>query len=176
MAGFSSMRMETEGFANFCRKFAERSKDAHAIVLRRLAFQLLAKIIYKWPVDTGRSRAGWGVAAALLGMRIPSPPKPLEAASGFVAGEAELTAVRFRAVNNLRYSPYLEEGWSAQAPMGAVRISMREVQAELGGGELPEWVRSVYAFVWDTLKRPQGSEVERGHMMEATGITRSGAV
>jgi hypothetical protein len=172
--------METRGFNRFVRDYIRQSRGNVSVILRKLAFMLLRGIILKWPVDTGRSRMGWAVAAGFLGIPVPPAPKPDEAAKGFVPGEVGFNASgdsgRFWATNAVVYAPYLEEGWSAQAPMGAVRITMREIIAALGGGALPRWVQELYAYTWETLKVKPGSEIRGGMLAEATGLKRGGAV
>ncbi len=152
---FTSMKMETASFAKFVRKFAEKSGEAHGVVLRRIAFALLRDIILLSPVLTGRFRAGWGVAAEMLGLRMPPPEDSVEAAKGFIPGEATIGQTRFMATNNIVYGPRLEEGWSQQAPVGMVRLAMRRLRAALGGGNLPAEIKSVYRGVWETGKIPR---------------------
>lgn len=150
----TSMTMETAAFAKGIRAFAKKSQQAHATALRKIVFLLLRMIILAWPVLTGRSRAGWGVAARLVGLDVPPPPKPVEAAVGFVPGEAHFAGLRFQATNNVAYAERLEEGWSLQAPAGVVRLSMRRVVAMLGGRQLPNELLTDYRGIWETGRIP----------------------
>lgn len=150
----SSMRIETAKFSRFVRDYSDKCGHVHERTLRRMALSLLNWIIMAWPVLTGRSRAGWGIACRFLGLNIPPPPKPEEAAQGFVPGSVSMTALRFEAVNNVVYAEALEDGWSAQAPAGVVRLAMRRLTAELGGGALPKEILTEYRGVWETGRIP----------------------
>jgi len=71
--------------------------------------ELFEKIVRRTPVDTGRARAGW------------KPPEERR------EGKRRTWVIE----NDVEYVIYLEYGWSRQAPLGMVRISMAEMAAKV---------------------------------------------
>ncbi|MEK9722317.1 MAG: hypothetical protein VW405_02375 [Rhodospirillaceae bacterium] len=150
--------VETRAFDHFVRRYVESTCNGNAqAAIRRLALALLAKVIEKAPVDTGRHRAGWAVAAEKIGIpRLPPIAKtdkrgrPVRPLSTEERGSFKQSGAGGRIV--VEYSMLLEHGSSRQAPFGMVRISMRELEAELSGlsseARLPRGIRQVYVETW----------------------------
>jgi len=157
-----SVKIETAAFKRFVDRYARTIPAATDAAVRKLAMAVLSRVIDKAPVDTGRHRAGWTVAAQGLGM---PPPPQSEGMTTEERGDFRLrregSGVAVELVNGVVYSMRLEEGWSAQAPFGMVRLSMREIEAELSGlgtdALLPEQIKGVYAWAWRTGRNPMRS-------------------
>lgn len=127
-------------------EFAKKAGDNASLVTRKVALDLLTRVIYRSPVGNpdnwkhpappgysgGQFRANWQVT-------IGAP------ATGSITGEdkdgqktiadGEQKLVSFQVgpsifiTNTLAYGPRLEyEGWSSQAPAGMVRISVAEFE------------------------------------------------
>lgn len=133
-------------FRRDMRAFLKRAEDNADSVLRETALALLASIVKRSPVDTGRFRGNWFVQEAI------SPVVSLnedKRGSGVIsAGQMELA--RFKVgdklyiLNHLPYSIVLEngeygtgpyatnkttrDGYSVQAPHGMVKITVREFE------------------------------------------------
>ena len=129
---------ETKVFNQHIRDFMRKSNLSADVILRKFAFDLLARIIRKMPVKFGRARAGWYVAFESLGGVGIYRGTPEEAKG---KGEGSFTDHTkgyldkwIEIVNGVEYIIFLEYGWSQQAPFGFVRLSMREMRK----GELPK--------------------------------------
>lgn len=154
--------------AELDRLAKEATPDIMANTLRAVMMQLLGKIHLKTPVDTGLARSTWLVARrAVSQLSVPKirNARALETGSSgagriqdgaaeSVTVEAELndplSGRMFIAVENrLPYIVPLEYGWSGQAPLGMVRLSVAEMSGRTGTqiAELfrAEWLASMYA-------------------------------
>lgn len=125
------------------KKFAKEINVEFATVVKKVVFDLYGKITVKTPVDTGRARASWGIAANVVpedrGADIQVTP---------LSGEGIGAEQRKRTIdpmdidkdpfrvwwiyNSLPYIQRLEEGWSGQAPSGMVAMSIQELRGEIG--------------------------------------------
>lgn len=95
-------------------KLARALGLATETIVRRVAVDLHGRITLRTPVDTGRARAGWGLG------EVPSVP-----------GIQPITGHQpVYITNNVPYIVYLEQGSSQQAPIGMVRVSLAEIEAE----------------------------------------------
>lgn len=143
MASRTDIQWSVDKFNRFLTRFAKATGIAAPVVLRKFTFEVLVRIIVRTPVDTGRARYGWTAAAQALGARV---PRPSNRAIALDPGEYEenMTGERLfiRIANNVPYVIYLEYGWSKQAPLGMVRVTM----AELRSGD------DISAAMWEELK------------------------
>jgi hypothetical protein len=127
-----------------CQQFADKIQVNLCTVVRRAAAQVYADIVVRWPVDTGYSRRNWQVSVDPPPTdAIGSPPKKkagehLEVLPPLYDPNGANTAIPIAKdvtqvwiVNNVEYAQRLEEGWSKQAPQGAVRIALASAQAEM---------------------------------------------
>lgn len=147
-----SISVETQLFNRHVADFKKKSRLSTGVVLRKFAFDLLAKIIRKMPVLHGRARAGWYAAFEGLGGRGTYEGTPEEEIG---RGEGQLidnTKPRglvqemwIEIVNGVSYMIFLEYGWSKQAPYGVVRLSMREMRK----ARLPKDMIRKYREVWN---------------------------
>lgn len=114
--------------ADFAKQAGDNADDA----VRRIVLDLHARIVEKSPVDTGRFKANWqySVNAKATGTidgnwtserRAPPPETPKIAAGAF--GKVHYIC------NNLPYSQRLENGYSKQAPIGMVGLTLMEFNA-----------------------------------------------
>lgn len=121
------------------KKFARTVDVDYHVVLRRVTFEILGKIVQRTPVLTGRARANWQVSqgapssstyemtANLTG------PQSKAVAMQRAQGTAFTNYDTYWVVNNLPYIVALETGHSTQAPQGMVRVTMAEVEAGIFG-------------------------------------------
>ena len=118
------------------REFGENVvPERHLIFQRRIALELLRRIVKRTPVDTGRARGNWQVNAG------PADEGTVEvfgdAALG--VGAQAINAIRMpfgliTIFNNVNYITFLEEGSSQQARQGMVAVSLAEVQSAFARG------------------------------------------
>ena len=153
-----SLTVETKNFNKHIKQFLSKSNLSIAVIIKKFAFDLLARIVRKSPVDTGRSRAGWYVAMERLGGTVPIAKKGQKnvSANAILEGKAAGKFVshigyQYRnqwveLINGVGYVIYLEYGYSHQAPFGMVRISMRELRR----GELPKNLSNQLKKDWNS--------------------------
>jgi len=165
-----SLEMETRAFNAHITRFIKRSSLAADKVIKKFAFDLLARIIKKWPVDTGRSRSAWHVSIEALASKTGGMPgevtitgKPVKTPSpgaeeeGRAKGEfidhtgPQHTEKFVEIVNGVHYSIFLEYGHSKTAPYGCVRISMRELSGQKPPAK--EFGKSI-KFEWNKIFYP----------------------
>lgn len=123
------------------RKFAQLIEADVLIITRRIALDLLRRIILKTPVDTGQARSNWHVGLGnpdrtVVFLDEERKLSANEAASVAIhAGTGKInTAGVFQTIyisNNLPYIVVLEKGSSRQSPEGMVEISIAEVENAL---------------------------------------------
>ena len=113
-----------KGLESYLKKYEK--KEVHK-GLKKVAFALLAMIIKKNPVDTGRSRAGWYPAAEKLGLPTSGSSKKEGSYKEDFKGKNQSITI----ANRVNYTTYLEFGHSKQAPEGMVRVSMREMTKKI---------------------------------------------
>ena len=127
-------------------KFIEKTNLEADKVVRKVCLDLMAGVILKTPVDTGRARANWQAsidrpatgtvsfnADAGSNKTAPSPSSGSTSSIGDgMAAVSKATGRVFWLVNNLPYIYRLEYGaWSKQAPHGMVRTTIAEIQRKL---------------------------------------------
>jgi hypothetical protein len=114
------------GFASDLNKLCARAGDKAEQVVRKSAIELQNAMIAKSPVDTGRFRANWQCGIGAINPSITQPP------GSDVQGRTALTLEAWKPgqtiwlTNSLPYSQRLENGYSKQAPVGMVKLSVQE--------------------------------------------------
>lgn len=127
--------LDAKVFQNRLRdRYRGLAKEQIILLQRRVAIELLRRIILKTPVDTGRARNGW-----ILTVGQPATTSPIDGSndinaqlSGALAVLASYEEINVLWItNNVTYIRYLEQGkpgpGSQQAPQGMVAVSLREV-------------------------------------------------
>lgn len=123
-------------FSADLKHFAEATKRNLNDAVRGVVLELGTRIVQRSPVDTGRFRGNWQIAAGGPDIRtnepfdkqaLGSPPS----AATFARWQGEVQAATigstFYITNSLPYARKLEyEGWSSQAPAGMVRVTVVE--------------------------------------------------
>jgi len=106
---------------------------------KKMALELLRRIILKSPVRTGRFRANWMVGIGERNQDIADNPKDsrspirrqaLKEAIAALSSYKTLTTIHLS--NNLPYARALENGHSKKAPQGMVAISIAEMDIAMG--------------------------------------------
>jgi len=140
----------SDNFAEFAAgldQAAAKALDRANMVKRRIALELLKKIIERTPVRTGRLRGNWqaslnGRASGEIeigrkvrtGERISEGEASAIGTQAIIAGSAVIGRVRpgedIYLTNNLPYTMLIEKGGSQkQAPAGMVAVSLAEIRA-----------------------------------------------
>lgn len=120
-------------FALQLAEFARKAGKNADLVVQKVTVDILARVVKRSPVDTGRFRANWQVsvgtpASGNLAVEDKNGDSTVRAGTSAMTGFQVGPSVFI--VNNLPYGPRLEyEGWSKQAPAGMVRITVAEYQS-----------------------------------------------
>lgn len=109
-------------------RFAEKAKGRMDLVVRKTTLDILARVVTKSPVDTGRFRGNWntGLDAPVLAERRPAKAggAPLERGAEVLGAYSPGRLIYV--TNSLPYAEALENGSSQQAPTGIVATTLRE--------------------------------------------------
>lgn len=99
------------------------------------ARDLGTRIVRKTPVKTGLARGNWRLA---IGNRVGAgvlrrkDQSGLNAIADIVSSASRIAAYSsFTLYNNVPYLPRLEDGYSQQAPLGMIRLSLKEFKANI---------------------------------------------
>ena len=128
----------TTSFTADLQRFAQATQRNLNDTVRGVVLELGTRIVKRSPVDTGRFRGNWQVNAGGPDIRtnepfdkqaLGSPPSAVT----FERWKSEIQAATigntFYITNSLPYAARLEyEGWSQQAPIGMVRVTVVEYQ------------------------------------------------
>ncbi len=124
---------------------ATKIKQAPAVVVKKLAVEAFSSITELTPVDTGRARASWAMSLNAPSDFLPPDLDPKQRSEWkkkkgtkepiFATAEVDYTVLArvdgkqpLYIVSNLVYIEPLEEGHSAQAPAGMVRITLAALE------------------------------------------------
>lgn len=127
-------------------RFARALQIELVTLMKKIGFDLLARIVSRTPVDTGRARASWVITIGDPSETVappgehksyqtgdaPSPPAgvaAVDAAGGVLANVGPYDDIWIS--NNLPYIERLEHGHSGQAPEGMVALAIQETETEL---------------------------------------------
>ncbi|MBT2333622.1 HK97 gp10 family phage protein [Variovorax paradoxus] len=119
-------------FAVQLSEFAKKAGANADLVVKKVAIDILARVVMRSPVDTGRFRGNWQLTVgAPASGNLATEDKG--GASTVNAGTAALASFQVGPTifitNNLPYGPRLEyEGYSKQAPSGMVRVTVSEFE------------------------------------------------
>ena len=150
-----TLELETAEFNKALIEFIKKSDLSTDVIIRKTALDLLANILRpepygRHPVDTGRARSGWYMAAQGLGMSFsdqgnnPAAITEGKASGGFAEHLKGYLEKYVELVNAVDYILFLEYGYSQAAPAGMVRISMRKMT-----GKMPEALTAEFLKDWN---------------------------
>jgi hypothetical protein len=121
-------------FADALKKFGDQLPEIIDVVVRKSAMDIVANTAREWPIDTGRSRAGW-IAS------ISDPPQSNYKGNAKTKGGTvqaapfesvtEGTTVSVTVTNPVDYAPYLEYGTISVAPGGYLQRASRLARADI---------------------------------------------
>jgi len=116
-------------------KFGQKAIDNSEKIIRKIGFDMHARIVKRMPVDTGRARANTQISINNLPSDATLETDKVGAATirsgGAVLKNFKLGDTIF-IYNNVEYILALEFGSSIQAPQGMFRISFNEIAQHLG--------------------------------------------
>lgn len=136
----AGMDRVTENAAEFSRQLNQLSalaEEVYESIVQITCLQLFTRIAERNPIDTGRSRASWGISFSNDGDKQPKDFSGGEsAADSIIKSKAEqfsyhIEQDRVVIYNNVEYIEHLEDGSSRQAPAGMVAVSLAEFNQNL---------------------------------------------
>lgn len=152
-----SLTVETENFRRWTEIAIKDLEDNQARKwLETVAFEFLSRVIQKNPVDTGRARGGWASYLIAKGQPVHGGPNLEAWAQGVREGhfrESFESREQFIIItNSVPYIVLLEFGSSRQAPGGMMRITFRELRAEVLNAAMAERLAAMVAQANRTAK------------------------
>jgi hypothetical protein len=125
-------------FALDLDRFMRKAEVKAERQMQRVVIVSFQGIITRTPVDTGRAKSNWRIAA---GSKNLSTDENTNVAGNTseqlsVAGSLSLKDQVVYISNNLPYAMPLEFGHSGQAPQGMVRVTALEVKSLIAAGRL----------------------------------------
>lgn len=112
------------------RKFAEKTELKINDVVRKIGLEVYSSVVMRSPVDTGRFRGNWNLSLAGFDPSV-SELTDKEGAASIARASISIADYKGGSIyisNNLPYAKRLEDGWSKQAPVGMLRITVVEFQ------------------------------------------------
>lgn len=111
--------------------FAEKAGKNADAVIKKVSIDIMAKVVKRSPVDTGRFRGNWV-------MSIGSPDITQKEVTD-ISGDSTISRESSKLanfnigpsvyiMNSLPYAIRLENGYSQQAPIGMVKVTIAEFQ------------------------------------------------
>lgn len=112
-------------------QFAEKAGAKAELAVRKVALEVYSSVVLKSPVDTGRFRGNWNISMGGFDRTV--NPDSIDKTGTKGINAAAVTISRYLGgkifiSNNLPYARRLEDGYSKQAPVGMVRITVVEFQ------------------------------------------------
>jgi hypothetical protein len=113
-------------------KRIEKAKGKHELFYKKMTLEIMSSVIMKSPVDTGRFRANWFVGYGMPNIKTDQLTDK-SGTSTIASNQAAIMAIKVDGqtifvTNSLPYGYRLEyEGWSQQAPVGMVRVTLAEL-------------------------------------------------
>lgn len=114
-------------FALDLRRFAKKAGDNAEKVVKSVALDVTYSVIDMSPVDTGRFKNNWNLSASSIDRSTnntgDSKGRATSAILSYNIGETIYIS------NSLPYAQRLEDGYSQQAPIGMVKVTLTKYQS-----------------------------------------------
>ncbi len=133
----SRVAVNTDKFNSMVRDYSANLLPRQLATYHKwLVMQLLRRVVLKTPVDTGRARGNWQVS---LGQPAQGTVDRVGGAGAVTRATVEEARQRMKfpqpyaviyITNNIAYILVLEGGWSQQAPVGMLAVSMEEMHGK----------------------------------------------
>ena len=172
-----TVQFETAAFNKYLDRYLNtltNNEITSGLGLLRVCHELIQRIIYKSPVQTGESRAGWFLPATRIANRLKirtsyrlgSPQEQRGYGTGAVNFHLRGLNKWVEFSNATPYEWRLEFGWSSMAPWGMVRISMQEIR-----NAIPASIAAQLKDMWDNEKVAYGTTWRAGGYWEPKYVT-----
>ena len=119
-------------FADDLSRFEDKVKNRLTVVPRKIALEVLRRVVMRTPVRSGRARGNWQTS---VGSPMDGEIDRTDKGGGAAIGDGasvidgwDVSNVAIFLMNNVPYIQALEDGHSTQAPSGMVKITVAEFQ------------------------------------------------
>jgi len=119
-------------FASGISNYAKRTNSSIDNAVTQICATASDLIIRKTPADTGRARGNWFATIGAPSTETSETRRANDATMDALATSKIASGNIFYLTNNLPYIRRLEYGYSKQAIKGMLRISVAEIQNDLG--------------------------------------------
>ena len=115
-------------------RFEDKVKNRLLVVPRKVALEVLRRVVMRTPVDTGRAKGNWqvSVGSPTLGeteRKDKTPKGVADIAESIPTIESwDAANVAIFIMNNVPYIQRLEDGYSDQASSGMVKLTVAEYE------------------------------------------------
>jgi hypothetical protein len=123
-------------------KMVERMPGIGDVLARHTAFTIIANVVERVPVDTGRYRAGWLVSLDVLG----GDDAGSESETVEVFGEGD--ALGITVTNPVEYGPYIEYGTASRPPGNHLALAIDSTRRRLQFGRGENSLSAEVAAAW----------------------------
>ena len=114
----------------------KKAKGKQELVVKKVMLEAFSKVVMKSPVLSGRFKGNW---QASIGTYSKTPIETIDRDGSATISKIKssiasmsLNGQTIYLCNALPYAVRLERGWSKQAPMGMVRLTLAEITAHYG--------------------------------------------
>ena len=135
MSGFD-VNLETARLQRAISRMVSQLPEIADEIVRKVAFDVVAEVAERVPVDTGRLRAGWRASLDVLAG---------DGESETVSVEEDANGLMITVTNPVRYAPYIEYGTAYIPPGLQLATSIASVRASLSA----EVAEAAFLQAWD---------------------------
>ncbi len=119
-------------FSGDLDRFADKTRQKLTVIPRKVALEMLRRVVMRTPVRSGRARGNWQTS---VGSPVETEIERADKGGGATISGAvpviegwDAQNVAIFLMNNVPYIQRLEDGYSDQAPSGMVKITVAEFQ------------------------------------------------
>ena len=124
------------------KRVLDRMPGIADVLIRKLAFDIVAEVAELTPVDTGRLRAGWRVSLDVLA----ADGAESETVSVF-REDGQLVGIEV--INPVEYAPYIEYGTATRPPGNQLAIAMDKTRRRLTFGRGDNSILGQVQAAWE---------------------------
>lgn len=130
-----SVRVQQDLLKRTMQRMVRQMPQVADALVRKVAFDVVADVAERVPVDTGRYRAGWRVSLGVL-----SSGGDGDTVSVF----EEAGTLRIEVTNPVEYGPFIEYGTASRPPGNHLALALEAVRGQFPVHLAEEEIRAVW--------------------------------
>lgn len=130
-----SVRVQQDLLKRTMQRMVRQMPQVADALVRKVAFDVVADVAERVPVDTGRYRAGWRVSLGVL-----SSGGDGDTVSVF----EEVGTLRIEVTNPVEYGPFIEYGTASRPPGNHLALALEAVRGQFPVQLAEEEIRAVW--------------------------------